>query len=403
MADTPAEPDWSLLPNHPAGFFGLGAQFDRRELKRAYNELIRRFKPERFPQEFQRIRAAYEELEDAIRYGAQPESPTVLREPTEWPEKAAAWHQLTLTDGQPTTQQSLEERIRSGDVQCAYEELKAQRKKSPLDFYTLALLSDVVPGSDAHQFADWLLRGLQVHPNEAGLSRLLHTYLSELPNLDGCEPLLVECSKVLGEMVFYPVTDPFWQRLLRAGDFERFARALKLCEANFKGLNIDNRIAFYIYILKPAVWLADKEWLAQAYGFIDSNYDRVPNYLDYDLEILSRLKGYQDVRDSFVAISDLTARLDAAIQSYFTDEQTVADQHVLDCQSLIARDTNQLSAAFADYENPIYEVFFSIWLWVSFDVSQRHVEPPKDAHDEGVWFPRTETLICRLTGQIVMS
>ncbi len=69
MAASPAEPDWNLLPHDPVQFFGLEPGFDRRALKRRYNELIRQFKPERFPQEFQRIRAAYEQLDEAVRYG----------------------------------------------------------------------------------------------------------------------------------------------------------------------------------------------------------------------------------------------------------------------------------------------------------------------------------------------
>src|SRR6185436_13154599 len=69
MTDSPGEPDWSLLPHDPVRFFGLAEGFDRRELKRSYNQLIRRFKPEKHPQEFQRIRAAYEQLDSGIRYG----------------------------------------------------------------------------------------------------------------------------------------------------------------------------------------------------------------------------------------------------------------------------------------------------------------------------------------------
>ena len=62
-------PDWGLLPSNPIPFFGLEPGFDRTALKRSYNRLIRRFKPEKHPAEFQRIRAAYEELEHALRYG----------------------------------------------------------------------------------------------------------------------------------------------------------------------------------------------------------------------------------------------------------------------------------------------------------------------------------------------
>ena len=69
MTDSPGEPDWSLLPHDPVRFFGLAEGFDRRELKRSYNQLIRRFKPEKHPQEFQRIRAAHEQLDSGIRYG----------------------------------------------------------------------------------------------------------------------------------------------------------------------------------------------------------------------------------------------------------------------------------------------------------------------------------------------
>src|SRR6478735_7316201 len=79
MTDIPAEPDWSLLPRDPVRFFGLPEGFDRRELKRRYNELIRRFKPERNPEEFQRIRAAYEQLDSGVRYGLQ----TTWTAPTE--------------------------------------------------------------------------------------------------------------------------------------------------------------------------------------------------------------------------------------------------------------------------------------------------------------------------------
>ncbi len=67
--DEEHQADWQQLPHNPRGFFGLGGQFDRRDLKRAYGKLIRKFKPETHPDEFQRIRAAYEEVESFLRYG----------------------------------------------------------------------------------------------------------------------------------------------------------------------------------------------------------------------------------------------------------------------------------------------------------------------------------------------
>lgn len=56
------EPDFDRLPQDPLGFFGLGADFDPKDLRRRYTRLIRRFKPERDPEAFQKIRSAYEAL-----------------------------------------------------------------------------------------------------------------------------------------------------------------------------------------------------------------------------------------------------------------------------------------------------------------------------------------------------
>jgi curved DNA-binding protein CbpA len=62
-------PDWRLLPHDPQAFFALPDEFDRKDLKRAYNRFLRQFKPEKHPAEFQRIRAAFEALDNRLRYG----------------------------------------------------------------------------------------------------------------------------------------------------------------------------------------------------------------------------------------------------------------------------------------------------------------------------------------------
>ena len=51
----PAGPDWNLLPHSPEEFFGLETGYDRKDLKRKYNQFLKQFKPEKHPQEFQRI------------------------------------------------------------------------------------------------------------------------------------------------------------------------------------------------------------------------------------------------------------------------------------------------------------------------------------------------------------
>ena len=92
-----SDPAWHHLPHDPRSFFDLAEGFDRRDLKRAYGKLIRQFKPETHPQEFQRIRAAYEQLENAERYG---------RNQAESQSAAEAWKPNTNPPPQPESRPS---------------------------------------------------------------------------------------------------------------------------------------------------------------------------------------------------------------------------------------------------------------------------------------------------------
>jgi hypothetical protein len=55
--------DVALWPVDPYALLGIDGNVDERGLKRAYAKLIRKFKPEHHPQEFTRIRAAFEQVQ----------------------------------------------------------------------------------------------------------------------------------------------------------------------------------------------------------------------------------------------------------------------------------------------------------------------------------------------------
>lgn len=409
MTDTPAEPDWNLLPHDPVRFFRLSAGFDRRELKRSYNELLRRFKPERFPVEFQRIRAAYEQLENALRYGQSTEpvvSPVNPAEPVEWKQETPAAAPLgakRFDELQPTARAPLHERIKSGNVSEIYRELKDKPGKSPYEFYALAVISDAVDRQGGKQFIRWILEGLTAHPNEVGLSRLLHAYCNGPVETEHCPELLLACSRVVREELFFPLTEPLWRQLLRSQKFSEFRTTLEQCEANLKGIHIDNRLAFYLQILKPAIWVADLEWIRASYQFVEQNFDRIPKFLDYDLEILSRLRAYSEIREQFVQGNEMRQALDRAMRDYFSEDQLTGDQSVLACQVQMAQDSSQLAGAFADFGNPMYSAFFAVWIWVSYDVGERHVEPPKETTNQTIWHDRTRMLLNQLEQQTKKS
>ena len=289
MTDTPDEPDWSLLPRDPIRFFGLPEGFDRRELKRRYNELIRRFKPERHPAEFQRIRAAYEQLDSGIRYGLE----TTWNAPTadsSWP---ADFHPTPRTAPSFSRTTSpvllLHERLQRESALDVYRELESKTEKTAFDFYALAVMSDVVDPQDGKQFSRWLLEGLASHQRDIGLLRLMNTYLRSSVDAKDCAPLLVKCSQIIHENTFFPLTEPLWRTLLKSQEFSLFRTTLQQCESNLKGVSIDGRIAFYLQILKSAMWVADEAWINESLGFVETNFERIPQFLDFDVEMVTRL------------------------------------------------------------------------------------------------------------------
>src|SRR5262245_46628642 len=89
-------------PTDPFRLLGVDRTAPEAELKRAYTRLIRRFKPEHFPEQFRRVREAYEAALDQLKWfrffpspepfvthaaGPQPESPApAVRDPD-----AEAW------------------------------------------------------------------------------------------------------------------------------------------------------------------------------------------------------------------------------------------------------------------------------------------------------------------------
>ncbi|HEX3313638.1 MAG TPA: J domain-containing protein [Gemmataceae bacterium] len=144
MADELAD-DPESWPLDPYALLGVGHGIDPRELRKRYNALIRRFKPEQYPEQFRRIREAYEQvklqeqwrrcmpppepapLPDSRESAAVPELPT----PGSSPDGAESW---TAPPPQPTFESKLERLwtlAGAGMVDEAYRKLRELEREQP--------------------------------------------------------------------------------------------------------------------------------------------------------------------------------------------------------------------------------------------------------------------------------
>ncbi len=418
MSDGYDSPDWSLLPHNPRAFFGLGGEFDSKDLKRSYNRLLRQFKPEKFPAEFQRIRAAYEHLDNELRYGRELPSPGMGQIRYEWrtdddgsAREAPRPPPLGQFHGAPASQDEIivqspakpaqrtvpiHERIQREPLSEVYRELVAKDDKSAYEFFALAVMSDVLERKDGLQLVRWLLAGLKAHPSDLGLLSLLYEYYrSPVPGA-AVANLLIATSKAVPNERFFSLTEPLWKQLLRERPFHEFRSILENCESNLRDLSIDGRIVFLMAILKPAMWRADPQWVGEMMDFIESNFERIPGRWQFEVDILELLRKYALARRRFLNGHPLREQIDRAICDYFTADQTVADQSVLACEIQIAHDPAGLLSAFAMDSGEDYENLYILWISIVADVYDRNIDRPPDEPTGTLWSSRVQALLNRI-------
>jgi hypothetical protein len=415
-----AEPRWDLLPHDPEQFFELPEDFDLGDLKRSYNRLIRRYKPEKHPAEFQQIRAAYERLNGALRYNisrmptqpprrprqpqdkppppapqeepappeeeqTSPESPQAS-DPEEFAHEKSHEHQPQPAADRTSEHHDVEEVVRASLAPAdpadapheTYARLKYLEHKSEDDYVTLALLADVVhphaiAGHD-ESFLDWLLAGLGEYPRSWAITSLVRQYLADERNPQIIAALLLRTVEVLPADRFQFVTEKAWDHLLREATFDEFRDCLDRCGAEL-GQAVDRaQLVFYVHILKFALWKADAEFLEQIFGTVEDHYHQLDRYAQGEFEMLALLRDYVAHRETFVARGPCCARIDQAMRDWCMLSEAAGDVSVLDCQYFINNRGKRLCDEFPDAEADLSSMLIP-WNRIVDDVLDRLDEP----------------------------
>jgi len=384
VADLPA-PSWHLLPHEPEAFFGLEEGYDRKALKRKYNTLLRQFKPEKFPAEFQRIRAAFETLDNQLRYGQQVEKLIRPQFDQTWgqasgepstdaendPSNDSTPSNLEPDQPQPKKQKTLAERLESESPDDILAELLRKDQKSAYDFFAIGLIADTRSDRKATTLLKWVLSGLKENPHDGALFSLLYQLLRSDIALKQIPALLGEIAKVIRDDRYYFLTEPLWDRYLRKAKFAEFAELLRRCQAKLKDFRISGRMTFYVHLLRHALWRADQGWVAETFEFLEQNYRELPPSLEVDLDVLAALREYREARDEFLDGSEIRDAIDQVIRAYCTLEDRDAQRSFLDLQVSIASGEIDVWDGFHGTEASTDDVWFQIWIWLDGEYSSR--------------------------------
>ncbi len=236
MSSAPLPEDPARWPRDPFQLLGVSPGCSPRELRRAYTNLIRTWKPEQFPEQFRRIREAYESL---LRFGelfgvprGQPPG-----EPQPAPAQTGPPAQSFPRSPEREPPEAVWQMALSGEEKRAYTLLAEWARTAPgrpdvaLPLYWLLSLYPEL--DDDRSPCDWLAEGLRASGLAGPAAELYRRELEENPGEAASERCtgLLACPARPGQLARFAVwraqglADRANWELIRA-DFERLREHL---------------------------------------------------------------------------------------------------------------------------------------------------------------------------------
>jgi len=185
MSQTHLSDDLQKWPDDPFAVLGLEANAETAEIRRAYARLLHVYKPDQFPEHFQRIRQAYESV---MAYAAYRESPEgdlgrttpVAEQPPAGPEAAdrSLAPELDLQEIKGEIDRIWRDSPqRADELYRRCREMASRFPAADETYARLYWLRILAPQLDPdRQAADWLAEGLRAVGTQGGL---LHLYFLE--------------------------------------------------------------------------------------------------------------------------------------------------------------------------------------------------------------------------------
>ncbi len=369
------QPDWSLLPDQPAAFFELEPGFDQTALKRAYTRLLRRFKPERHPEEFKLLRGAYEALEERLRYGGAELAPVEVQ----FPAPRAA--ELARVDAAAL--------VRELGPSAARARLLEHAARDPASWCAIALIDDALNEDPRAGLRTLIGAATSTGGHPAVLSLLqgfLHTDLEPEAALEVLQEFARGAARAdraggYPAPLFWYFTDRLWCELAAQTPFDTVRDLLERCSKLVGEAGRSHEWILKLRLRRRVAFTADAEWLAAVDAELAAHHRHLPPWVGEEFDRVLWFERYREVREKFLAAHPFRAVLDSALVAIVSRDEVDADRAVLGALVECVERRDELLEAFGPEDEPV-DVALDLLTWYVEGWSERRgrdTAPPAHA------------------------
>lgn len=340
-------PDWSKL-TQPHLFFGLGEEYTLEELKKAYKSFIKVFKPDIYPEEFKKIRKAYEELQQKLE-NIQYEKIIANAEAKESEELKNVPQAVSAFNN-----------YEFADINSVNEHLLSL-PLSPRTCLYWASFSDVASSGHSHFY--WLIKGVQYLENHdyyygSFIGQFVRSCKADASWLE----LLPELITNVKAPIFYHFLFPIFNQMIKDLNPEKVVQCLYLCEKKliYKGEYIEQKQGLYLTLLGKVILTEKPELYLPLVEFLENYKSRMPDDQYNSLEFHQHLIEYVKEKKEFLSRHDLCKKLDELILTYIDLDEEKCRKLILEIKAYfrtqIKYDSHFHSEEFNKFGIPTYKI-----------------------------------------------
>ena len=330
------EVNWSHLPHSPELFFGCDDSSSRRDLKRAYNKILKKFKPEQFPDEFKKIRKAFEDLDARISYGLK--STSVFLDFSESEDEGQESLDIVLNAEEEELKDleiqdpfgDKDERLyedlqvlfkKNANIRELLEQQKFKGVKSSTDVVLEALIKEVE--NKSFSVLDSIIEAYSSERGNSHLKSFLFHFLRTKTLKKDIDECLEKMAFNVDASDFFYLTELLWFRLADEKGIEHCCTKITELENKIGYIPPESLSVFYLHFCTRYIFDLEEKFLVEKMDLIEDCSSEFYWREDNEANFLTLLYDYRESLESFLTSCPTRQKLHKIIETWCKTEESL--------------------------------------------------------------------------------